>query len=216
MKKILMFMLLGMFLLVITPNINAEIRTLQYNNDYDFKIICSNNGSFCSSSSFCNITLMYPDSNLLRNNNQTTNQITFHNVTVFANEVNQLGFGKGFVSCTDGAFSGRDVFDYVITADGKPFDKFPQQFFIIILGFLLIFSSFFFERLRIFKYLGSIMIMILGIITLFPGYSFINWTTLFGKTLGFSLIGLGFYFLIEDSFGRGKQEGSFEQEDEDD
>ena len=54
--------------------------------------------------------------------------------------------------------------------------------------------------------------MIMGVITIYPGYSFINYTTLLGKGLGFILIGLGFYFLIEDSFSRNKQEDRFESQ----
>ena len=67
------------------------------------------------------------------------------------------------------------------------------------------------ERLRMFKHLGSILLIIVGIITLYPGYNFINYSTLLGKALGFILIGLGFYFWIEDSFSRDKQEEGFNE-----
>ena len=56
----------------------------------------------------------------------------------------------------------------------------------------------------------------MGVITIYPGYSFINHTTLLGKALGFILVGLGFYFLIEDSFSRNKQEDSFDAENDED
>ena len=50
--------------------------------------------------------------------------------------------------------------------------------------------------------------MIMGTLTLFPGYNFINHTNLFGLSLGTILIAMGFYFLVEDSFSRkGQQEG---------
>ncbi len=57
--------------------------------------------------------------------------------------------------------------------------------------------------------MGSMVIIVMGIITLFPGYSFINWTTLLGKALGFGLIGVGAYFLIDDAFSRDEQEVHF-------
>ena len=68
------------------------------------------------------------------------------------------------------------------------------------------------ERLRLFKHMGAILLVIMGIITLFPGYNFINHTTLFGLALGTILVGIGFYFLIEDSFSRERQGDIFNQE----
>ena len=72
------------------------------------------------------------------------------------------------------------------------------------------------EKLRLFKHMRAILMMIMGIITIFPGDSFINYTTLLGKGLGFTLVGLGFYFLIEDSFSRNKQEDGFDSQLDDD
>ena len=130
-----------------------------------------------------------------------TNQFGIYQVSGYGDE---LGIEQGW------------AYTFYVTADGKPFQQFPQQFYIVSLGLILIFLSFFFERLRMFKHLGSIVLMVMGVLTLSPGYSFINWTTLFGKTIGFSFIGLGFYFLIEDSFSRGKQDNRYTQEVEDD
>ena len=60
------------------------------------------------------------------------------------------------------------------------------------------------------------MILVLGVITLWPGYAFINFSTLLGKVVGFSSIGLGFYFMLEDSFSREKQTEYYEAEVEED
>ena len=70
------------------------------------------------------------------------------------------------------------------------------------------------EDLRLFQHVGAMMVMVFGVITLFPGFSGINYTNLQGQALGFSTIGLGFYFLIENFFSRDKQVESFDQEDD--
>ena len=117
-------------------------------------------------------------------------------------------------SCDNVSSAGLETFDVAITADGKKFQTFPTQIVIIIIGLIMICVGIILDRLRLFKHLGSMLILIMGVITLYPGYSFINYSTLTGKVLGFILVGLGFYFLIEDSFSRDKQEETYDQRSE--
>jgi len=129
-----------------------------------------------------------------------------------------LGDYSYLVQCNSSSseLGGFESVNFEVTADGKQFQVFPTQLSIIILCFFFVMCGFWNERLRMFKHLGSICLMIMGVITLYPGYSFINWSTLVGKALGFSCIALGFYFLIEDSFSRNKQEEHYDQEPEGD
>jgi len=209
MKKILLTLILGMFLISL---VCATDLIFQFNEKIDLKRPCFNNGSFCSGSAVCNITVLYPDGESLLNNQLMTNQISFHNITILQSLNNQLGIHQAIMSCNDGGLYGSDTFEIDITADGKEYQVFPTEFIFLILGFLFIGFGIVSERCRIFKHLGSILIMIIGVITLYPGYSFINWTTLLGKGVGFLCIGIGFYFLIEDSFSRDEQQERYESE----
>lgn len=194
----------------------VEDQSFKVNQDFDLKRTCDNNGFFCTSNVDCNITIIKPDGTIMIQDINMTFNPTFRNVTVLASDNNQLGFAKAIQGCANATNGGVDTFDIAITGDGNPWRQFPQEFFIIILGFIFIVLGFAKERLKMFKSIGSIIFMVMGILTLFPGYAFINWTTLMGKVLGFGLIGLGFYFLVEDSFGRGtEQEERYSQEDED-
>ncbi len=133
-------------------------------------------------------------------------------VEMSSGNFSRLGFYAYLVRCNSSFRGGVFSSPFEVTANGFEPEVFPTEFAIILFSFLLVVFGLFQERLRMFKHIGSILMMIMGVITLFPGYSFTNWTTLSGLSLGIVLIGLGFYFLIEDSFSREKQEDTFEQD----
>ena len=82
----------------------------------------------------------------------------------------------------------------------------------IALGIILIMFGLLNERYTFLKMMGSFILMVMGVLTLFPGYNNISHTTLFGLVLGSTLIGIGFWFLIEDAFSRTKQQERFGQD----
>ncbi len=88
---------------------------------------------------------------------------------------------------------------------------FPIEFSIIFFALVLIIFGLSKERYRVLQVTGGLIWMIMGILTLFPGYNLINWTTLTGKVLGFILIGIGFYISVEPAFSRDEQNEYFEQ-----
>ncbi len=204
--KNLFGMVLVMVLLVNT--ISADL-TFQQDRDVDIKVVCINAG-FCTPSAECNLSVFDPAEIILLDGISATRASTgaFYNFTVNNTQTNVLGTYRVGGFCKDGSVTQLIDFTFDITADGKVFHIFPTQFGVILFAFLLVGLGVFQEKLRLFKHLGSILMMIMGVLTLFPGYAFINWTTLMGKAIGFSLIGLGVYFLIEDSFSRDTQEES--------
>lgn len=201
-------LLFGIIFLLFFSFISADM-TAQFNKDYDLKRPCFNNGTYCSSSSNCNITLVYPDGNLLLDNQVMNNKFSFHNVTIPQSSINQLGIIFGIMSCADGSLYGEDTFDLYITADGKEPKTFPIELSITVISLIMILSGSFNDRLSLIKTSGSILLMVMGIITIYPGYSFINYSTLPGLGIGTISIGIGFYFLISDSFSRNKQKGRY-------
>ncbi len=98
-----------------------------------------------------------------------------------------------------------------VTQDGEVSIVFPQQFSIIALGIILIMFGILNQRYKLLKHMGSIIVMVMGVITLFPGYNNISHTSLFGLAFGSSLIAIGAWFFIEDSFSREEQEQNFHQ-----
>lgn len=208
MKKILLTLILGMFLINFA---SAEIQTLgTFKQGEDISLIQT-----CASCTFNNITsVLSPISRELIGNFEMTRTGSIYNFTLSSGNITAMGEylvnGIGDLGGTNTVWN----YNFFITADGNPFEAFPNQFAVILLGFILIMFGLFKERFNLLKHMGAIMLMIMGVLTLYPGYNFINHTTLFGLALGSILVGIGFYFLIEDSFSRGEQEKTYDQEEE--
>lgn len=131
-------------------------------------------------------------------------------IIVLGGNFTRLGGYSWLVSCA-GGLGGFTSAPLIVTADGFEAEPFPIQLSLIVLAFLLVGVGLTADRLRLMKHAGSILLMIMGVLTLWPGYSFINYSTLTGLALGTVLIGVGFYFLIEDAFSRDEQAEYFEQ-----
>lgn len=204
MKKIYLILIMGMFLISLV-SAECSIETVEKGTTIDLYSSCTN----CTQ---VNLTkVIDPDNQpILLGQFEMTANGSNYNFTF--SDTNKLGT---HVYYSEGDLNGIPISQpcsFEVTPDGNPIQIFPYQFALIFFAFLLIFLSYFNERLNLFRYMGSIMMMVLGVVTIYPGYSFLNWTTLSGKILGFSLIGLGFYFLIEDSFSRKEQAPRFDQD----
>lgn len=90
------------------------------NTAYDVKRTCINNGTYCSASAQCNLTIIYPDGTLLVSNALMTNKISYHNYTIANTSLTQLDTYEAIMMCTDGSLSGSETFDFLVTANGKP------------------------------------------------------------------------------------------------
>lgn len=211
-KKILTGIFMSIFLISL-----ASALTFKQNEQVDIKIICINAG-YCTTSAVCNVSVFSPSEVTLLNGIQATRaaNLAFHNFTLNGSQMSDLGQYRVGGFCKDGSVTQLVDFNFDVTANGEPFEAFPNQFVIIGLAFILIIFGFFKDRLRMLKHMGSMILMIMGVLTLYPGYNFINHTTLLGLALGLISIGIGFYFLIEDSFSRNKQEDTFESQSHED
>ncbi len=206
--KITAFIILGIFFLSF-----GSALSFQQSQEVDVKLVCINAG-YCSTATVCNVSVFNPDELVLLDAITATQAASLgsFNFTLTSDQTGELGEYRVGGFCQDGSVTNIIDFTFDVTADGKEFNVFPTEFVIILFSFIFVSLGLFQERLRMFKHIGSILMMIMGVITLFPGYSFINWTTLSGLALGTVLIGLGFYFLVEDSFSREEQDDTFEQD----
>lgn len=205
MKKLFVLMFVGIFLFSL---VNAEIQTLgTFKQGNSINLIQT-----CATCTFNNITsVLNPDSTQVIGEFEMTKVGSVYNLTLSSGNATVLGNyivnGVGDLDGTNTVWN----YDFDLTADGKPFRTFPTQFSVIILALVLVAFGLFNERFTLFKHMGGIILMIVGIITLYPGYNFINHTTLFGLALGSGLVAIGFWSWIEDSFSRERQGERFNQ-----
>jgi hypothetical protein len=175
----------------------------------DIKLPCFNNNSYCSSSAVCNITLSYPDGRKLFDDAPMTNQISFHNISIQQANNTDFGFYEGWYFCFDDSGDlegrGKENLRFEFTGDGLGFNVFPTQFIVLALGVLGIVAGKWKRELNMFKIIGAMVVVIMGVITLYPGYAFLNHSNLVGQAIGFGSIGVGFYFMIDDAFTRRKE-----------
>lgn len=119
MKTIKIFLIFGLIFLVL-PIVLATTSTFPVSTALDYRVICSNNGSICSSPAICNFTLFYPNQTTLINNKLMTNQTSYHNYTLSANQLASFGEYCGYASCNDAGLKKDSTFCFKITPNGEP------------------------------------------------------------------------------------------------
>jgi hypothetical protein len=105
------------------------------NQTVDLKIPCFNNGTYCPSTAFCNITITKPTGDTLINNQEMTNSISYYNYTI--GEFVDFGIYPTTMMCMDTNGNGYKTFEIQITPNGKEPAGDNLKIFIYILFGLL-------------------------------------------------------------------------------
>lgn len=117
-NKILLFMLGFIFLFsILLINAVDSNYIFKQGSQIDIKRPCVNNGTYCSISSICNATVIYPNSTLLINNKQMQNQVSFHNYTLNSSLVSN-GEYETIIICTDGTSNTFETFFFEVNPTG--------------------------------------------------------------------------------------------------
>lgn len=212
--NVITLLLLGTFIFLMLPSVSAEVELIfPYNTDISINRACFNNGTFCSTTAICNMTAFYPNGEVLINNQLMTNQVSHYSISVEKTQLRRFGWYSSIMTCKDGSVNGGDTFDFEVTANGRPRSPFPIQFAIILLGIVMGCTGIFSSRLRLLKYLSGILLMVMGVATIFPGYSYLNYSNIEGYAVGLVSLGLGFYFMLEDSLSFDRQVDHMKQFD---
>lgn len=199
-------------------NLDGTTVTAPYGAFYDLKRTCSNNGTYCSTATSCNVTIVRPDGTLLANNRLMTNNLAYYNATLNQTDNRWLGRGIGTLTCTDPSGNikgnGYATFNYVVTGDGNDYRDVPHQLIILAIGLILIFVGKLREDFAIVQNLGSMIVIIMGVLTIYPGYSFFNYSSLMGLGIGATSLGLGLYFLLERALSREREVKHYDNSDD--
>lgn len=150
-KYILPLLIIGM-MLVVLPMVSAQEEpkfVTKVGVELDYKDNCFNNGTFCTSTSLCNLTVFYPNSTILLNNQPMTNQLSFHNFTFTGEEINVVGFYQSIVICKDGSVEGADTPTFFASVTGNILTEAEAKLYILLT--IAIFISFCFVFFFTFK-----------------------------------------------------------------
>lgn len=205
-KKILLALALFILPIVFAQSYEFE---LNENINYRFRCLDANN-NYCSSGTIVTISIEDPEGINIMDNSSMSGNDTYFNHSL---PTNKLGSYKAIIVAPGNANTTTE-FTYLVTPTGFDINVIPLQLIILVGGFGIIILGKQLENLKLFKYIGSMLVMVMGILTLYPGYQGIDHTNLLGMAIGFSSIGLGFYFLIEDSFSYDRQVETFQSLDD--
>ena len=90
-KKILIILLVGMFLVSLINLTSAQLYYEQ-SNELDLKVPCFYNDTRCSDAAECNISILYPNSSFLVEEQPMTNLLNgYHNYTLNESQTSFLG-----------------------------------------------------------------------------------------------------------------------------
>ena len=199
MKKILLFAILGMFLLSFASA--SSLPSYEVDELLDVKIYCQDIG-YCESSVVCNINIEDPNGNLIVTGQDMQNQTTFYNYTILPSE---LGKYEVRGVCSDGTLSAKVEYDFNITPTGFSDDSLwfnMVLIFILIAGCLWTVNEYGEKSQnddnQIYYYLSAFLLMVIGVITYFFGIA--GYTTLITQALSLIVWGLGLFFMIKPWF----------------
>jgi len=178
MKKILLTLLIGMFLISI---VSAQ-STYKQSNELDLKVPCFYSDTRCSDTAECNLSILYPNSSFLVEEQPMTNlENGYHNYTLNESQTSVLGEHPVSVYCIDNSEKGYSTFAYRITPTGQEITmsqgivSIGLIFMIMLLIGLFVFLAFIFQKSEQLFPLALFFILvscILGVYSLHLGYLF--------------------------------------------
>lgn len=133
--------------------LGIETLTYNINSNVSIRETCYNNGSLCSGSALCNITVFNPKGLNLVNNLAMTQDpsLAFFNYTLDSSLVDTVGFYRYDIVCFDSGLKNFGSFNLQVTAGGLD-PSLPQVitngFILAILLFTFIFNVWGFTRLK--------------------------------------------------------------------
>lgn len=115
MKKVLLTLLVGMFLISMT----SAQSIYQQSSELDLKVPCFYNDTRCSDTAKCNLSILYPNSSFLVEEQPMTNLLNgYHNYTLNESQTSVLGEYSVSIYCIDNGETGYSTFAFDITPTG--------------------------------------------------------------------------------------------------
>lgn len=162
-------------LLIILPLCFAELEAKEFMVDTNIPISmpCVNNGSLCSATAKCNISIYYPNSTQLTKSQGMTNDLGIFNFTINSSFTKTPGRYDTIVNCNDAPFSGSTMTYFFIRRRIITTPMEGTRLIGVIFGLLIMIAAFFIMAMqnkhKFLKWACSVLamtqlVMILGVI----------------------------------------------------
>ena len=189
-----LMILLALPLILAATDTNNVDDSFKINTFVDYKKPCFNNGTYCSAAATCNYTIYNPDNTLLLNNQEATNNISYHNTSFY---VSDIGIHKVDMTCTDGGRTGAETLYFEVTGSG--FNSTAGFYALILIFSIGIMVLGFWKQDAIIVILGSFGLYFLGGWILFYGLAGFK-DPIYTWSSGLIVLGLAFYISARSSY----------------
>jgi len=209
MKKTLL--MLGLIFLTLIPLANAATSYyFKQNSLVNLKIFCfDDNDYYCDNSVLCSITILYPNSSVLVDNQAMNYNPSYYDYNISSDYTDTLGEYSTSVLCNSTNLTDYAIFTFTITPNGEPMEMASSILHIgifaifIIIGFILAYLSISFSPDHVFlKFLFLVMAFIFIIVpanlarSIIPSISAISALTILYNISVWALILFFMYYLI--------------------
>lgn len=167
-KAFFTILLLG---IILAPAVTTQEFIYKQNEPLDLKVNCFINNTYCSPLAACNITIIYPNSSIMINNLQMSNNNNYHNISLNDNYTKLLGKYQVSVICRDNNINGYSIYYYTVTPSGQERPDNSNNISYLIIGLIVGLSLIFFfiaysnasVSLKMFFYTFSIILFTIAL-----------------------------------------------------
>ena len=161
--------IIAMYIFFITTPVSATTETFRQNLAVNYSKQCINNGTACSGSAMCNITIQYPDNNfVVRNTSMTNLQNGWFRYNINAYLLSSLGTYTVNINCIDNSAYGAETYYFEVTPTGNT-DTTNFYWIILGVGFIIIMLGFWIDEPYLVIF-GSIIMFLIGLSFLIYGF----------------------------------------------
>lgn len=170
--------------------------------NYRFRCLDQDTNNYCNTTTQVVFSVEGPSGENILNNISGTTNSTFINISL---PTDKIGDYKVFCFSPTSANTTCEM-TYKVTFTGDKEAVFPIQFSILLIGLIGVGVSYLNTRLRMMRIGGAVILMTIGVLTIYPGYAGISHQNLLGLLIGTVSIATGAYYIAEDFFVRREEE----------
>ena len=162
------------------------------NTEISIKHPCFYSGTYCNSSTECNISIYDPKSNLIVDNKEMTFNNAYYNYTLPGNQ--SIGSYRCDMTCSDATVtSGAQTFYIEVETGGS-----LSLFLILAFSSVIIFGFAIWMENEYLGFIGTSIFVMSGLFSIIYGIGELS--NVYTNSIGWTLLGLGLFFLISSAY----------------